>query len=65
MEGNPRLKKSENNGDCLYSETCTINGEEPDRGTPTIMDGNCSVRHVGGRMKKINAWYLNTHMVYL
>ncbi len=26
---------------------------------------NCSVRHGGGRMKKINAWYLNTHMVYL
>jgi hypothetical protein len=25
----------------------------------------CSVRHRGGRMKKINAWYLNTHMVYL
>jgi hypothetical protein len=22
-------------------------------------------RHGGGRMKKINAWYLNTHMVYL
>jgi hypothetical protein len=22
-------------------------------------------RHRGGRMKKINAWYLNTHMVYL
>jgi hypothetical protein len=25
----------------------------------------CSVRHGGGRSKKINAWYLNTHMVYL
>ncbi len=44
MEGNPRPKKSENNGDCLYSETYTINGEEPDRGTPTIMDGNKSER---------------------
>jgi hypothetical protein len=22
-------------------------------------------RHRGGRIKKINAWYLNTHMVYL
>ncbi len=25
----------------------------------------CSVRHRGGRIKKINAWYLNTLMVYL
>jgi hypothetical protein len=22
-------------------------------------------RHRGGRMENINAWYLNTHMVYL
>jgi hypothetical protein len=22
-------------------------------------------RHRGGRISKINAWYLNTHMVYL
>ncbi len=22
-------------------------------------------RHRGGRIQKINAWYLNTHMVYL
>ena len=24
-----------------------------------------SLRHRGGRIQKINAWYLNTHMVYL
>ncbi len=24
-----------------------------------------SHRHRGGRIQKINAWYLNTHMVYL
>ncbi len=26
---------------------------------------SCSIRHGGGRSKKINAWYLNTLMVYL
>jgi hypothetical protein len=26
---------------------------------------NVSHRHRGGRIQKINAWYLNTHMVYL
>jgi hypothetical protein len=27
--------------------------------------GGVSLCHRGGRIQKINAWYLNTHMVYL
>ncbi len=27
--------------------------------------GSVSLCHRGGRMENINAWYLNTHMVYL
>ncbi len=27
--------------------------------------GGVSLRHRGGHIQKINAWYLNTHMVYL
>ncbi len=31
-----------------------------------VMDiGIVSRCHRGGRMRNINAWYLNTHMVYL
>jgi hypothetical protein len=31
----------------------------------SILRISVSRRHRGGRMQKINAWYLNTHMVYL
>ncbi len=31
----------------------------------TKMIVNVSLCHRGGRMENINAWYLNTHMVYL
>ncbi len=33
-------------------------------GTQVLMVA-VSLRHRGGRIQKINAWYLNTHMVYL
>jgi hypothetical protein len=31
----------------------------------SVSIGTVSLRHRGGRIQKINAWYLNTHMVYL
>jgi hypothetical protein len=30
-----------------------------------VLFSNVSLCHRGGRIQKINAWYLNTHMVYL
>jgi hypothetical protein len=33
--------------------------------THFLLDGTVSRCHRGGRMRNINAWYLNTHMVYL
>ncbi len=30
-----------------------------------LTERTVSLRHRGGRIQKINAWYLNTHMVYL
>ncbi len=41
------------------------NREERNGEDRSVEVGSVSLRHRGGRIQKINAWYLNTHMVYL
>ncbi len=58
-ETHSRVEHSSDHGVILYSAPYTLQSET------LRLKGTVPYRHGGGWSKKINAWYLNTLMVYL